>query len=425
MTHTVAAGKKAAVQFSQIFKGLNVEGTTANAKITISFVRSTKVDQSLFSYILVSQYLKAYDPSTGCCVSSCPDQTGLDVSLVLPFCVSCNTQAGLFYNPNNGTCTCLAGYYLDPSTTFQCFPCSALFCDICEATDPTKCTTCATGAILNTVTFTCTCGDGYFVNGTVCQKCPYKCQTCSSPDGSCVTCVDSQRRDLAQGCACISGYYDSGSVNCSACMSSCLTCNDGSTCASCDATKFRMLSGTICTCMNGYYEFFNVDQSRECKLCNPECLTCSIAPTSCTSCDPEKNRVAGVDDSGYQTCLCMPGFYSTPDGSCIQSDCNADPFCSQCEKGLNLCVQCLASKNRVLQLPESVCVCKDGYYADSSNNCVACSSGCGKCTSATNCLSCVPLATSNNDGTCSCPATTYFTISNDGVRYCASCSIHC
>ena len=150
-------------------------------------------------------------------------------------------------------------------------------------------------------------------------------------------------------------------------MSSCLTCNDGSTCASCDATKFRMLNGTICTCMNGYYEFFNADQSRECKLCNPECLTCSIAPTSCTSCDPAKNRVAGVDDSGYQTCLCMPGFYSTPDGSCIQSDCNADPFCSQCEKGLNLCVQCLASKNRVLQLPESVCVCKDGYYADSNN----------------------------------------------------------
>lgn len=425
VAHTVPAAGAGAVQVSQIFKGLNINSTTATVLITVSFLRDTAADQSLFTYILVSQYLKAYNPDTGCCVTSCPASSGLDVSLVLPFCVSCNTQAGLWYNPNNGTCTCLAGYYLDPSKTFQCYPCEALYCDICQPTNPERCTTCANGATLNNVTFTCSCGDGYFINGTVCQKCPYKCQTCTAPNGACATCVDTVHRDIAQGCACISGYYDSGSTNCSACMDSCLTCKDGSSCASCDASKFRNLTGTICTCMAGYYEFYYENQTRECKKCNPECKTCSISPTACTTCDPAKNRVAGVNDYGHQTCLCMPGFYSTPDGSCIQSDCNADPFCSQCEKGLNLCVQCLASKNRVIKLPESICVCKDGYYPNANNDCVACSQGCGICTSATKCTSCVTLATPNNDGTCTCPATTYFAISTDGVRYCAACGPYC
>ena len=41
VTHTVATGQESAVQLNQIFKGLNVNSTTATAKITISFVRST------------------------------------------------------------------------------------------------------------------------------------------------------------------------------------------------------------------------------------------------------------------------------------------------------------------------------------------------------------------------------------------------
>jgi hypothetical protein len=410
---------------TKILKGLNSNSTTANAVITISYVRSRTQDQNLWTYIKLFQYKNAYDPTTGCCPTSCPPQTGLDVQNNPPVCIYCNTQAGLAYNPNNGTCTCISGFYLDTTKTFQCYPCSALYCENCLSTNPSKCTACVIGGILDNVTLTCSCGNGFFVNGTTCQKCPYQCQNCSSPNGACISCVDPTRRDIAQSCRCIAGFFDSGSVNCSACSPTCLTCTNSSACTSCDATRFRNLTGTVCSCMNGYYELFHTNLTRTCAKCNPECLTCTTSPALCTSCDPTKNRVSGVDNSGRQTCLCQPGFYSTPDGSCIQSNCNADPFCSQCEQGLKLCVQCLASRNRIIKLPESICVCMDGYYADANNTCVPCASGCGTCRSATNCTSCVAMATPGNNGACTCPNQTYFAVSPDGVRYCAACGFKC
>lgn len=336
---------------NQIFRGININSTVANVVITVSYVRSRAQDQNMFTYVAVSQYLQAYDPSTGCCVSSCPPSTGLDTTINPPTCVYCDSKAGLWYNPNNGTCTCVPGFYLDSTKTFQCYACSALYCSICNPANPAQCYTCATGAILNNATLTCTCSTGYFVNGTTCQQCPYSCQACNTPTGLCSSCVDALRRDITQNCRCITGFFDSGAVNCTACSATCLTCTNASACTSCNASLFRVLNGGICACRAGYYELYNADQSRTCRICSPECLTCSVAPTSCTSCDPAKNRVAGVDPAGRQTCLCQPGYYSTPDGSCVQSNCNADPFCAQCEQGLKLCVQCLASRNRIIKLP--------------------------------------------------------------------------
>lgn len=106
-----------------ILRGLNVVGSVANALITIKFDRNTGVDQSLYTYIRAYQYSNAYDPTTGCCPTNCPQQTGLDVQIDPPVCVYCNTNAGLIYSPDNGTCTCKPGFYLDASKTFQCFPC--------------------------------------------------------------------------------------------------------------------------------------------------------------------------------------------------------------------------------------------------------------------------------------------------------------
>lgn len=410
---------------NSIFKGLNANSTTAEAVITISFVRDLVSDQHLWTYLRLFQFTNAYDPTTGCCPTGCPANTGLAVAINPPTCVYCNTNAGLFYNPNNGTCTCLSGYYLDSTKTFQCYPCSALYCSICNPLNPLQCTTCVTGAVLDNVTLSCTCGSGFFVNGTTCQKCPNACQNCSSPNGACTACVDPLHRDMTQNCKCIAGFYDSGAVNCSVCSSTCFTCTNSSACTSCDVTKFRNISGNLCNCMDGYYEVYNTNMTRTCSKCNPECKTCTTSPALCTSCDTTKNRVSGVDNSGRQTCLCQPGYYSTADGSCIQSNCNADPFCSDCEQGLQLCIKCLASKFRVLKLPESTCVCFDGYYADANNTCVPCAKGCGLCTSATACSSCVALATPNGDGSCACPAQTYFAVSGDGVRYCAACGYKC
>ena len=342
-------------------RGINLPSTTTTAEVvfTITFARSTTA-QAFFVYCRAFQYSNSYDPSTGCCPTECPAQTGLDVQIDPPSCIYCNTAANLVYNATSGSCGCNVGFYLDASKTFACFPCSALYCDVCMPSDPTKCLTCSVGATHDNTTLQCTCGTGYFVNGTTCQACPYQCQTCNSPTGTCASCVDSTNRDINQNCACVTGMFDSGSVNCTSCSSTCLNCTTASTCAACDAAKFRVLNGTVCNCMAGYYEFYHTNLTRTCEKCNPECLTCATSPAICTSCDPTKNRISGVDSSGRQTCLCPAGFYSTVDGSCVQSNCNADPFCSECEQGLKLCIKCLASKKRVIKLPESICVCQDG-----------------------------------------------------------------
>jgi hypothetical protein len=89
-----------------------------------------------------------------------------------------------------------------------------------------------------------------------------------------------------------------------------------------------------------------------------------------------------------------------------------------------LCIQCLSSLNRVIKLPESICVCADGFYANSNNTCVPCPSGCGICSSATNCSACVALSVPAGNGVCNCPNQTYFA-TTDGARYCNSCGDFC
>ena len=349
---------------------------------------------------------------------------------VLPICVKCDTNAGLVYNSANGTCTCSPGFYLDSSSTFQCFPCTALYCSTCSATNPAICTTCVIGATLNSGTQSCTCGAGYFVNGTQCQRCPNKCGSCSSPNGICTSCSDTLRRIPGSNCDCAPGFYDSGVSICTACPFNCLTCLSATSCTSCDPNRFRVMNNSICQCIAKYYEVINTDQTRSCQACSPVCLTCSIAPTSCTSCDPTKNRFPGVDSGGRSTCVCQVGFYSNAvTGECIQTNCIADSLCSQCLSagGIQVCAQCQSSLNRIVQNPAGVCVCASGYFETTTTPkvCVACSAGCATCTSATSCLSCVQLATLNANGGCSCPSQTFFSIALSGIRYCAPCGSNC
>ncbi len=220
------AGAAGTNQVLSLFRGININSTIANAVITITYVRNLNTDQNVWTYLRLTQYATAYDPTTGCCTPSCPLSTGLNVAIDPPTCVYCNTQAGLFFNPANGTCTCLSGFYLDATTTFQCYPCAALYCSECSATNPQSCTKCVNGATLNNITMTCTCGAGFFINGTTCQQCPNKCQNCSSPNGICTSCVDILRRTSAPNCDCIFGFFDSGNINCTVCSPTCLTCTN-------------------------------------------------------------------------------------------------------------------------------------------------------------------------------------------------------
>ncbi len=150
-----------------------------------------------------------------------------------------------------------------------------------------------------------------------------------------------------------------------------------------------------------------------------------MSPNDCLTCNSAFNRVEGYDSLGRRTCICKPGFRALTDGSCIQSDCKADKYCSQCDTDLSVCTQCRSSLNRVIKLPEYICICDNGFYEDVNGTCQPCGSGCSKCTSATNCLSCVIQSTPNNNGNCTCAAGTLFTITNTGVRYCKECIANC
>ena len=93
-------------------------------------------------------------------------------------CVQCS--AGLIYNSVTGSCQCQTGYYsvAQVSTNYtQCYPCFAPLCQSCNASSPTVCNSCVTGA--SVVGTLCTCNSGYYQNGSLCVACPYKCLTCS------------------------------------------------------------------------------------------------------------------------------------------------------------------------------------------------------------------------------------------------------
>lgn len=366
-----------------------------------------------------------YDPVAECCVTACPSNTGLNVLVAPAVCVYCDASVGLVYNPADNNCTCISGYFLNPVLQSQCFPCQAPLCDVCQTANSVQCITCINGATFNPLNNSCSCSAGFYQVNNTCVACPASCATCLT-GSSCLTCSD-PTRIFASNCSCMIGYYDAGVAVCAKCSPSCATCNSSQTCLSCDARLFRTISGGACICANGYYELIYQNGSKTCLACSPECATCSISASSCTSCDSSINRIAGYDSLGHKTCICLDGYHALADYSCVQSNCTSDPFCSQCEQDLLLCVQCQANSNRVINLQSHVCVCANGYYADSNNVCQPCASGCAICTSLTNCTSCVATATpsSSVQGACNCPSTTYFTTSPSGVNYCSSCISYC
>jgi len=126
------------------------------------------------------------------------------------------------------------------------------------------------------------------------------------------------------------------------------------------------------------------------------------------------------------TCLCLPGFVDTKDGkgSCVQNGCSADRFCQDCDdaRGTKVCIQCLASSNRILAIPEYACLCKEGFF-DDAGTCKPCSSGCAKCANATVCERCAVASTDNRNGSCNCPATFFF--ATEPIRFCKRCNQYC
>lgn len=412
--------------------GYIFKSATPVVSLVINAPRDAANQLKFESILVVTQYSNAYDPIADCCVQFCPANSGVNVLTTPPTCVTCNL--GLVYNSITGSCQCQTGYYSVVQTTAtnvslgttQCYPCFAPLCQSCNQTTPTVCNSCVAGAAVNNASV-CACLSGYFQNAALCTACPYQCATCNVGT-VCATCADNTTRDTTSPtCGCLTGFYDSGSAICSACSALCLTCNSSSTCTSCVTANNRTLINGQCVCSVGFYQIVNTDGSLTCGKCAPTCTQCSLLPTLCSNCDPNANRILGFDANGNQVCNCLPGFSANSNGDCVQSNCNADPYCSNCQTVLtsSICIRCVASTNRVLVLPSQKCLCQQGFF-DLNGICTACSAGCATCTNSTTCTQCVVSATNNKDGSCSCPVGYYFTVSP--IRFCTQCpqySISC
>lgn len=368
-----------------------------------------------------------YLPNTDCCDSKCPEGSGINLQSSPPNCIVCTGDANLAYDPSTGICSCKVGFYnaLDYENTlspggFSCFPCLAKLCSTCAAANVTRCTSCITGAALDSNNV-CNCISGYFETNGTCQTCPAKCNGCQT-SGVCTACADPQRR-LDQNCECPAGFFDDGTAICKACNPLCKTCTNSSACTSCFTENNRSLSNGQCVCSSGFYQIVNTDNTVSCRKCSAECQECT-GPNVCLNCDASQNRIIGYDEMGHATCFCSPGFSSTRNGPCIQNGCTADPYCQVCDdaRGITVCVQCIASTNRVLQLPQYQCVCREGFF-DDKGICKPCASGCAKCSNATTCERCAVSATNNNNGTCACPQSYFFAV--EPLRFCKRCKQYC
>lgn len=415
---------------NQVFPVIDIGYIFTTATPVVSISINTPRDPAnsirLQTLLVITQFSSAYDPVSDCCVQFCPANSGVNIQSTPPTCVACTL--GLFYNSVSGSCECQPGFYVVEQTSGQsigsrqCYPCFAPLCQSCTKETPTVCTSCVQGAAVNNASV-CACLPGYFQNGNACNTCPNACATCSV--GSiCNTCADNTTRDRNQNCACIQGFFDAGTAVCSRCSALCRTCNASSTCTSCFTENNRTLVNGQCVCATGFYQIVNTDGSLTCGACDPTCTQCSLLPTLCSTCNPNDNRILGIDARGNQVCNCLPGFAENNNGACVQSSCSADPFCSNCQTVLtnSICIRCVAATNRVLVLPSQRCLCQQGFF-ELNGICTGCSNGCASCTSATTCSQCVVGATNNNDGSCTCRAGFFFAVTP--IRFCTACPAAC
>lgn len=122
--------------------GVNLNGNTARFKFSIIVPRDSTTDgqEQTFNLALsMFEFVSVYDPTAQCCVSKCPPQFGLDVSVTPVACVACDASKGLTYDPSTSSCTCADGNYNNDNLGFQWFPCEAKLYSTCTPVKPNVC----------------------------------------------------------------------------------------------------------------------------------------------------------------------------------------------------------------------------------------------------------------------------------------------
>ncbi|KAL4470077.1 hypothetical protein ABPG72_008736 [Tetrahymena utriculariae] len=295
-------------------------------------------------------------------------------------CLSCSsTQNYREFNPLQGTCNCMRGYYND-SAQSRCLPCH-YSCATCSTSGPNSCQTCRQTDFRTFNSGQCGCNDGYYDNNTSqCASCHFSCKNCiGSLQTQCTQCdtANSLRQFNSQTstCDCMGGYYSLlGVQQCQSCHYTCLTCRgpNPNQCTAClaSAKRFMQIDNT-CACDSGYYEIASPQNSniKICVPCSPTCYTCSTF-NKCTGCNQADYRSL---NSITQQCECINGYYEV----------------RQQSGTLSTCQVCNASANRIVSNDKLSCICKPGFFEDpSSGNCMPCSVSCAECQNSKQCTSC-------------------------------------
>jgi proprotein convertase subtilisin/kexin type 5 len=201
-----------------------------------------------------------------------------------------------------------AGFVVENGQIRLCTP----GCSYCV--NPTICSTCSTGYVLNTVTSTCircaplctkctetdtinclTCVPGYFpvtTDGIVtCNRCHDSCVTCTgSSANACTSCK-------------IGSYLDSTTYSCKDCIKNCISCTAGAV-NLCDICKpghvYNQNTRTCVKCIAG------------CAVCNPNQIY------SCISCGFGFEPVLNANNVVTQCKICPPRCKNCTSGNCIE-----------------------------------------------------------------------------------------------------------
>ncbi|CAG9317977.1 unnamed protein product [Blepharisma stoltei] len=316
----------------------------------------------------------------------------------------CQCPSNSYFVTQSKSCQCNGGYY--KYVYPPCTPCS-LPCRNCNS--PTNCTSCAlpnqmtlsnnyctctspSNSVYNSTMNQCTCPDQTYLNGTTCDNCAETCMSCES-NTECLACIDPAHMTLESNGTC--------------------TCPANST-----------FKGNTCVCNNGY---FWLSSEYECAKCQPPCQQCSNE-TTCLSClDPYNMYLNNgecycrdphaVFDIHENVCVCSIGYFMS------NSQCFSCPdTCSSCENNNNCtsCVNenqmslvngyctCTDPSNSVFNPELSQCICPGRTYLNGTS-CSICHDTCYSCENSSECLTCInPVMTLENNGTCICPANSYF-----------------
>ena len=383
----------------------------------------------------------------------------------LPNCAVCST--------NTSCASCNPGYqlYLNSQTNnYQCNQCNLQNCMTCQLDSSAniQCKTCMTGYMLSS-TFQCV------ACSFPCMQCntANTCSQCQTPfyfsmpnNGSCVAntinnCISYNPNNITVCTGCATGYTLNSSNLCAFnCPNNCNNCSNNNTCTSCNTGYYvnsnnqcSQCTGTACnqctaanpnlctSCINGYYFTVTSAPGGTCTACPTFCSACTSAALCTALAQPTSQAIVQVNGQSVLA-QCQ--------SNCMTCSVLNPQLCTQCMWGFylnsnNICMPCSSSNCKTCNGNFSACSSCFTSYILSNNTCVACNSNCLTCSSATalsTCTSCYPGFYLGSGATCQqcsancincatgsvcsqCIAGYVLAIASGGSISCVKCTVGC